>query len=82
MQPTSDQIKAQLDEIEGLLRDHIGDSRTWRLRTEMELAKNTEVTEQVKDIATAGKVLRSALIWLGGLAGGVVGLWQLWQVFQ
>ncbi len=82
MQPTSEQLADQLNTIEELLRDHIADSREWRMRTDTELARNTEVTTQVKDIATAGKVLRSALIWLGGLAGGLVGLWQLWQMFH
>ena len=82
MQMTNDHLAEQLDRIETLLRDHIHDSTVWRQRTDMRIAENTEITEQVQAIATTGKTLRSAVIWLGGLAGGAVGLWQLWQVFN
>ena len=82
MQPTHSHLDDKLDTIEQLMRDHIKDSMVWRTRVELDLARNTEVTEQVRDLATTGRTLRKAVIWLGSLAAGVVGLWQLWQVFQ
>ena len=82
MEPTSGQIKSQLDEIETLIRDDISDRMVWRTRVESELAENTKVTTQVRDLATTGRTIRKVVIWLGSLAAGFVGLWQLWQVFQ
>ncbi len=82
MQPTTQDLAEQLDRIEDMLSGHIQDSMVWRQKTEAELSKNTEVTEQVQAIATTGRTIRSAVIWLGGLAGGAVGLYQLWQVLQ
>ena len=82
MQPTHEQLAEQLDRIETLIRDHIHDSMVWRTRTDAKIAENTEITEHVQAIATTGKTLRSALIWIGGLAGGLVGIWQLWQIMS
>lgn len=82
MQPTNEYIAAKLDTIEDMLRQHISDSALWRQQTDTELSKNTAVTDEIRAIATTGKTLRSALIWIGGAAAAVVGLIQLWQVTQ
>ena len=82
MQPTTEYLAAKLDTIEDMLRQHISDSALWRQKTDTELAQNTAVTKQISAVATTGKTLRSALIWIGGAAAAVVGLLQLWQITQ
>ena len=82
MQPTNQQILDKLDSIEDMLHGHISDSTVWRARVEVELSENTRVTTEVKEVATAGKVLRNILIWVGGAAAALVGIVQLWQVLK
>ena len=89
MQPTHEQIVNQLDRIEQLIHDHMHDSAVWRVKTEAELHRNTQATEAIrKDTedavqATAAVMgLRRLIIWIGGLAAGIVGIWQLWSIFN
>lgn len=82
MMPTHDHLAEQLDRIEQLLRDHIHDSMVWRTRTDARIAENTEMTEQIQALATTGRTLRTIIIWIGGLAGGLFGIWQLWSAFN
>jgi hypothetical protein len=80
MQPTHSHLDGRLDTIEQLLRDHIRDSMAWRNATDIRIAENTEVTEQVRTATTAIDWIKKAIMWLGGLAvgiGGIIGLLQL-----
>lgn len=89
MQPTHEQIVEQLDRIEQLIHDHMHDSAVWRVKTEAELHRNTEATQAIKrdtedavQATAAVMSLRKLVIWLGSLAAGAVGLWQLWQIMS
>jgi hypothetical protein len=89
MQPTHEQIVGQLDRIEQLIHDHMHDSAVWRVKTEAELHRNTEATEAIRrdtadavQATTAVASLRKLVIWLGSLAAGIFGLWQLWQALH
>lgn len=75
----------QLDRVESLLRDHVERSTRFRVATERrldsmqtELAQNTAVTTQVRDAARVATWIRKAVIWIGGLAGGALAIWQVW----
>ena len=82
MQPTHEQIVEQLDRIEQLIHDHMHDSLVWRTRVEADIVRNTEITEQVRNLATTGRTLRKIVVWVGSIAAGLVGLWQLWQILN
>lgn len=78
----------QLDRVEGLLREHVERSTMFRATTETrldamqtELTRNTEVTTQVRDAARTFSWLRKAVIWIGTLSAGAVGIWQAWVAF-
>jgi hypothetical protein len=81
-------MSTQLERIEGLLREHVERSTMFRESTNKrldamsaELAQNTEVTTQVRDAARVVTWLRKAVIWLGALGAGAVGIWQAWGAF-
>jgi hypothetical protein len=81
-------MSTQLDRVEDLLREHVERSQMFRVTTEKrldnmqeELTRNTEVTTQVRDAARTFSWLRKAVIWIGGLAAGAVGIWQAWAAW-
>ena len=80
MTPTNQHILDAIEEVRELVHEHIMASAEWRLKTETELRKNTEVTEQIEALATTGKTLRNIVIWVGGAAAALVGIVQLYQV--
>lgn len=82
MMPTHQQLAEQLDSIESLLREHIANSQEWRERTDIELKRNTEVTEQIREASTALGWIKRAIVWVGGLAVGVTGIVGLWQAVK
>jgi hypothetical protein len=62
----------------------MGDERMASI--ERELASNTEVTREIRDLMTAARVgfrvlggLGTAAKWLGGLATAGLAIWALWQ---
>lgn len=82
-------MSTQLDRVEDLLRDHVERSQMFRATTEerldkmsSELAQNTAVTTQVRDAARVATWIRKAVIWVGGLGGGLFGIYQLWSLFK
>jgi len=70
-------MTTQLDRIEALLRQHIDSSVDWRVKTDEALARNTEVTEKVREVVGAGRVLKWVLVTLGTIAGAIAGFWTL-----
>ena len=82
MQPTHSHLDDKLDTIEQLLRDHIHDSMVWRTATDIRIAENTEVTEQVRTATTAIDWIKKAIIWLGSLAVGIAGIIGLVQLLS
>ena len=82
MMPTTDHLSEQLDRIEDMLRSHVGDSMVWRQRVEGELARNTEVTEQIREASTALGWIKRVIVWVGGLAVGLAGIVGLWQAIN
>lgn len=71
-------MSTQLDRIEDLLKQHIASSADWRVKTDEALGRNTEVTEKIRDVVSAGRVVKWLVITLGTLAGAVVGFITLW----
>ena len=67
----------QLDRIEKLLIDHVASSSDWRQKMDVEIARNTEVTEKVREIAGAGRVIKWVLVTFGTIAGAIAGFWTL-----
>ncbi|GAP37906.1 hypothetical protein ISF6_4100 [Piscinibacter sakaiensis] len=43
---------------------------------------NTEITEQIRDMWKAGTWGHKAIIWIGGLAGGLAGMVGLWAAVR
>ena len=82
MTVTHDDLAKQLERLEATLRMHIADSADWRRATDRRIEENTSITSRIRDIATTGKTIRNLVIWLGGLAAGAVGVWQLWEVLN
>lgn len=79
MMPTHEHIAEQLDRIEDLLHQHIDASAAWRQKTDAELARNTEVTEEIRTASTALGWIKRVIVWIGGLAVGLAGIIGLWQ---
>lgn len=52
-----------------------GDKRMERLT--VELATNTELTREFAAAREGARMLRTVMVWAGGIAGGAVGIWQL-----
>ena len=67
----------QLDRIEDLLKQHIAASADWRVKTDEALGRNTEVTEKIREVVGAGRILKWVLITLGTIAGAVAGFFTL-----
>ena len=42
------------------------------------LKKNTEVTEDIRDIVTAGRVGTKIIKWFGGMAAAIGATWAAW----
>lgn len=82
MMPTTEHLAQQLDRIETLLRDHIAGSTAWREKTDDELRRNTEVTEQIREASTALGWIKRVIVWVGGLAVGLAGIVGLWQALR
>jgi len=64
------------------LRLHVKESAEWRPKVEAtiarqgeELARNTEITQQVEAGLTTVKTLKTVIGWLGAIGMGVVGIW-------
>lgn len=81
-------MSTQLDRIEASLQAHMERSQIFRETTntrldtmQAELTRNTEVTEEVRSAATAAKWFKRAVVWIGGLGAGAVGIWQAWGLF-
>ena len=82
MQPTNEALAEKLVVIEDLLREHIAGSTAWRQRTDDELRRNTEVTEQIREASTALGWIKRVIVWVGGLAVGLAGIVGLWQALS
>lgn len=70
-------MSTQLDRIEELLRQHVTSSAEWRAQTDENIARNTEVTEKVREVVGAGRVLKWVLVTFGTIAGAIAGFWTL-----
>ena len=82
-------IAQQFGAIEDRLSE--GDVRMTALERQVadmrgELARNSEITQDIRDILSAGRLglrvlggLGSAVKWAGMLAGGVMAVWGAWQ---
>lgn len=38
-----------------------------------------ETLKDIRDYQVAGKVIKKGIVWVGGISGGAVGLWQGWK---
>jgi high-affinity Fe2+/Pb2+ permease len=61
------QMGARLSKIEAKQSD-IDDGQAHMIKL---LERNTEITEEIRDIRTAGKVITRIVLWFGGVAGAV-----------
>lgn len=72
----------RLERIESLLRDHITASRERNELMAAELARNTEVTGQVREAVKAAAWAKRFIVWVGGLAAGLAGFLQLYDMIK
>jgi len=63
-------IMAKLDEI-----------RAANTSDRVELKRNTEITEQVRDMWKAGSLFQKSIVWLGAAAAGIAGFVSLYVSF-
>ena len=68
-------IPGQLAEIRSRLDK--SDQRFEKL--EALVAENTEITKDIRDALTAGRVATKVVKWLGGLALGTSAIWAAWH---
>ena len=40
-----------------------------------------ETLKDIRDYQIAGRVVKKGIVWVGGVGGGVAGLWSAWQAF-
>jgi hypothetical protein len=48
----------------------------------LEMKKNTEVTEQVRDILASFRIAGAIAKWIGGMAGAAAGVWAFMKGFR
>lgn len=84
MSTSEETIPGQLDG----LRDRIEQVETDVRAVKKTLDENTTITRstadvvnEIRDYQTAARVVRKAVIWLGGLAGAAVTIWQMVEQF-
>ena len=78
-------LTTQMSELVVLHRDlakQTSNSDTRMARIEKKLDENTDITEGVRDVLTAGKVATQVLKWLGVVGGAMAGIWAAVLAFN
>lgn len=84
-QPTHGDILHELRLMRADVRDHREETKAWRESNDRELqaiktelAANTVVTTEVKNIYTTGKVITRVVRWAGYFGAGIAGIAAAW----
>lgn len=65
---------ARMGRMEGAIAENTAET----VAIKKAVDENTEVTKDIRDLMTTGRVGRKVLIWVGGVAGALMALWQAW----
>lgn len=71
--------------VERSLRENTDMTRDLSKSMEALAKASTEAAETLKDIRdyqVAGRVLKHSIAWVGGIGGGIAGLWTAWKAFK